>query len=158
MKNSKLPIDLKFLFENKYIECMEILIILFLNRNRRKGVKFEEVLYYFTLISSSTVDDYDNCYSDCIDQKYIQNKYLSSEEKIRENLIILSNKMLVDINVKRLNKKNEIYIKLSQDGKNTVETLQNRYYEQELKKCEYIIEFKKFNTKNQKGVLGGNEN
>ncbi|WP_252223909.1 hypothetical protein [Clostridium sp. ZBS2] len=155
MRNSKLPMDLKFLFENKYIECMQVLIILFLNSKRRKGVVFEEVLYYFTLISSITVDNYDNYY---IDEKYIQNNYLSSEGKIRDNLIILSNQMLIDINVEKLNKKNEMYIKLSEAGKKTVETLENRYYAQELKKCEYLIQFRKFSAKNQKGVLSGNEN
>lgn len=157
MRNSKLPIDLKFLFENKYIECMQILIILFLNNKRRKGIVFEEILYYFTLISAITKDQY-NSNSYYIDEKYIQNNYLSSEEKIRNNLIILSNQMLIDINVEKLNKKNEMYIKLSEEGKMTVETLENTYYEEQFKKCEYLIQFKKFSTKNQKGVLSGNEN
>ncbi|NFM77951.1 hypothetical protein FDC04_03735 [Clostridium botulinum] len=155
MSKSKLPIDLKFLFENKYIECMHILIILFLNEKKRKGVKFEEVLYYTTLISLVTGDNHDNYY---IDEKYIQNNYLCSEEKIRNNLIILSNQDLIDINVDKMSKKNELYIKLRKSGKKIVETLENKYYTQELKRCEYLIKFRKFSTKNQKGVLSGNEN
>lgn len=150
---SKLPVDLKYLFENKYIECMQILIILFLNNKKRKGVVFEELLYYFTLISSVN-EDGDNYY---INEKYIQNNYLASEEKIRNDLIILSNQNFVEIRVEKFNKKNEMYIKLSEIGKKTVETLENEYYINELKKGEYLIQFKKFSAKSQKGVLRGNE-
>lgn len=42
-------------------------------------------------------------------------------------------------------------------GKKTVETLENEYYINELKKGEYLIQFKKFSAKSQKGVLRGNE-
>lgn len=154
LENNKLPIGLKYLFENKYIECMQIMIILFLNRKKRKGLVFEEILYYFTLLISTTEDNDLNYY---VDNKYIQNNYLSYEEKIRDDLIILCNHNFIDIKIEILKKKNEMYIKLTDQGKTTIDTLENEYYEQLIKKCEYLIEYRKFNNKNQKGVLIGDE-
>lgn len=96
LDKSKLPIDLKLLFENKYIECIQILIILFSLKQRRKGIEIEELLYYFTLLSMTEASS-NNQYS--IGETYIQNNYLSFEKVIRDNVIILSNQSYAEIKV-----------------------------------------------------------
>ena len=142
LNNNKLPIDLKYLFENKYIECIQMLIILFLLKQRRKGINVDEILYYYTMLSMTIVDSKNNYY---IDETYIQNNYLSHEKTIRNNIIILSNQNLVEIRIESLEKKNVIYTKITESGR-TIE------------KCQNIIATKRFSAKNQREVLFKYEN
>lgn len=155
MKVSRLPIDLKYLFENKYIECIQMLIILFLLKQRRKGIDFEELLYYFTLLSVTTIDSQNSFY---IDDTYIQNNYLTYEKTIRDNMIILSNQNFVKINVEPTEKKNIMYSKITEEGKSLVSSMDNSYFKREIEKFKNIIETRKFNSKNQREVLVKNEN
>ena len=155
MENTKLPIELQLLFENKYIECIQLLIIIFLNGRRKKGIEFFEVLYYFTLLSSTTKLGEDEYY---LESKYIQNNYLSYEKKVRDNFIVLANQGLVSINVELLNKGSLIFIKCTEQGKKLVAGLENEYYNDEITKANYLIKFKKYSIKSEKGVLMGDEN
>ncbi|MBU5439867.1 hypothetical protein KQI42_17770 [Tissierella sp. MSJ-40] len=155
MKRSKLPIDLRYLFENKYIECMQILVILFLLKQRRKGIDIDEILYYYTMLSLTTVDSKNNYY---IDETYLQNNYLTYEKIIRDNVIILSNQELVEIRVEHLKKRNVMYIKITEAGKSVVSNLENNYYKKEIEKCQNIITTRKFSVKNQRKVLVRDEN
>ena len=155
MKVSKLPIDLKYLFENKYIECIQMLIILFLFKQRRKGIDFDEILYYFTLLSMTAMGSQNSFY---IDETFIQNNYLTYEKTIRDNMIILSNQKLIKIDVEPTEKKNIMYSKITEEGKSLVSTLENGYFNREIEKCKNIIENRKFSSKNQREVLVKNEN
>lgn len=155
LKTSKLPIDLKYLFENKYIECIQMLIILFLFKQRRKGIDFDEILYYFTLLSVTTTDSQNSFY---IDETYIQNNYLTYEKTIRDNMIILSNQKFIKIDIEPTGKKNIMYSKITEEGKSLVSNLENSYFKSEIEKCKNIIETRKFSSKNQREVLVKNEN
>ena len=42
--NSNLPIELKYLFENQYIQCMQILLVLFINRRKKEGITINELV------------------------------------------------------------------------------------------------------------------
>ena len=152
--NNKLPLELRYLFRNRYIECMQILIILFLNLRKSTGVELEELIYYNTLLkccSKSENEEY------ILDFEYIQNNYLTTESRIRENILILTNKNLINISVKKSNKKNLIHLKADEDVKKIMKELKNEYFSEELEKCKYLIKNMKFSTKNQKGVLMQNE-
>lgn len=154
LENTKLPIELQLLFENKYIECIQLLVVLFANKSRRKGIEFLEVLYYFTLLSSTTKLG-ENEYH--LENKYIQNNYLSYEKKVRDNLIVLANQELVSIKVELLNKRSLLFIKVTEQGKKIIAELENEYYIDEIAKANYLIKFRKYSTKSEKGVLMGDE-
>lgn len=155
LNNNRLPVDLRYLFENKYIECIQILIILFLFKRRRKGINVDEILYYYTMLSMTIVDSKNNYY---IDETYIQNNYLSHEKTIRNNIIILSNQNLVEIRIESLEKKNVIYTKITESGRTIISDLENSYYKKEIEKCQNIIATKRFSAKNQREVLFKYEN
>lgn len=152
--NEKLPIELRYLFRNRYIECIQILIILFLNIRKSSGIELEELIYYNTLLNCSSMLENEE-YS--IDYEYIQNNYLTTENRIRKNILILVNKNLINISVKKNNKKNLLYLKANEDVKTIIKELKNEYFSEQLAKCKYLIKNMKFSTKNQKGVLMQNE-
>lgn len=132
-----------------------MLIILFLLKQRRKGIDFEELLYYFTLLSMTTIDSKNSFY---IDDNYIQNNYLTYEKTIRDNMIILSNQSFVKIEVEPTKKKNIMYSRITEEGKSLISSLENSYFKREIEKFKNIIETRKFNSKNQREVLVKNEN
>ncbi|WP_169733573.1 hypothetical protein [Clostridiisalibacter paucivorans] len=155
LDKSKLPIDLKYLFENKYIECMQTLLILFLLKRRRKGIEIEELLYYFTLLCMTTIKANNEFF---IDETYIQNNYLTLEKVVRDNILILSNHNYINVKIKSTKKKNKMYIKISDDGKEVVKNLENNFFEKEKEKIKYLTEKEKFSVENQRKVLRANEN
>ncbi|WXR60952.1 hypothetical protein WG909_11705 [Peptostreptococcaceae bacterium AGR-M142] len=155
MDKSKLPIDLKYLFENKYIECMQMLLILFSLKRRKKGIELEELLYYFTLLSMTTIKSNNEFF---IDETYIQNNYLTLEKVVRDNILILSNQKYISVDVESAKKKTKMYMKISYSGKEVVENLENNFFEKEKKKISYVIEKEKFSVANQRKVLWADEN
>lgn len=155
MNKIKLPIDLKYLFENKYIECIQLLIILYSLKRRRKGIEIEELLYYYTLLSITIVKP-DNEFF--IDKTYIQNNYLTFEKVVRDNVLILSNQDYIKINVESTKKKNRMYISIAENGKLVVEKLEKSYFHKEKEKIKYVLEKEKFSAVNQRKVLIANEN
>lgn len=155
MEINKLPIDLKYLFENTYIECMNILIILFMLRNRRKGIEIEEILYYFTLLLMTEVDLQGECH---IDETYLQNNYLSHESTIKKSIIILCNQDLIETKTESIIKRNVIYVRITEVGREITLGLENEYYKKQMEKIRLILEVRKFNSKNYRKVLSNNEN
>lgn len=150
LNKSKLPIDLKYLFENKYIDCIQMLIILYQFKQRRKGINLDEILYYFTLLSLTITDSQSKFH---VVETYIQNNYFTYENTIRDNLIILYNQKFIEINVESTKKQNIMYSKITDEGKSLVFNLKNSYFKKEIEKCKNIIETRKFNIKNQREVL-----
>jgi hypothetical protein len=155
LDSTKLPIDLKLLFENKYIECIQLLIILFVNKGKRKGVEILEISYYFTLLNSTNKTGEDEYH---IEDKYLQNSYLSSDKKVRDILLVLANQGLVNIRTESGSKRSSLYVMISDKGKDLIGSLENIYFEDEISKANYLIKFKKYSTKSEKGVLMGDEN
>lgn len=152
--NEKLPIELRYLFRNRYIEWIQILMILFLSLRKSTGIELDELIYYTTLLKCSKKME-DNEY--IVDFEYIQNNYLTTENRIRRNILILTNNNLINISVKKNNKKNLIYLKANEDVKKIIKELNDEYFSEELEKCKYLIKNMKFSAKNQKGVLMQNE-
>ena len=52
LTNNTLPISIKLLFENKYLEYIDILCVLYIFKRRKKGINYEELLYWLTLLNS----------------------------------------------------------------------------------------------------------
>ena len=148
--NSNLPIELKYLFENQYIQCMQILLVLFINRRKKEGITINELVYYITLGKCSEKLE-ENEYK--IDFQYIQNNYFNYENNIRKNMAILTNKELIELNYKNETKKDTLNIKISENGIEIIEKLQSKYFKGELDLYNYLHKYMRFSNKNQKGVL-----
>lgn len=148
--NNILPIELRYLFENQYIECIKILIVLYLHKRKKYGISMDEIVYYLTIAKCCykiSNDKYE------IDFEYIQNNYLKNEKNIRKNIMILVNKELVLINYERTAKKDKLTLKITSGGIDIIKNLESEYFKEEIGRYSYLVKNMKYSAKNKKGVL-----
>lgn len=149
LDNNKLPIDLQYLFQNKYLDCMRILILLKEFNKRKKGVVLGEVLYYFTLIEmiSGKKDNYR------VDNTFFQENYLINEKRIADYLLVLANQQYITIYVDKTSKKSIIFIKNTDEGNNVTNEVENNYFKEEQSMCKYAIEQFKYGVTAQRKAM-----
>lgn len=152
LKNNLLPLDLQYLFQNEYLDCMKILIVLYQLRRRRKGVNIEELNYYYTMID--LLEGAQECEPN---QEYYQDNYLINEEKMRGYGILIKNQDFIEINVENTTKKTTLYYKLTQAGMQLVEGLEDEYFDKIRKRVEFVNSTMKYSVSNQRKVMSRNE-
>ncbi|WIW70283.1 hypothetical protein [Anaerosinus gibii] len=149
MTNNTLPISIKLLFENKYLEYIDILCVLYIFKRRKKGINYEELLYWLTLLNSVKLKNKEFN----LDKMFLQNNYLNYDQKLKIDIRILVNQGLVWIEIDKLDKKNSMYFKILDAGIKLVNELENIYFDQQIKKINYLKKFMPYSLRNEKGVL-----
>jgi len=149
LNKNRLPVELQYLFQNKYLDCMRILILVKEFQKRKKGVMLNEILYYFTLVEmiSGNEDEFR------VDNTYFQENYLVNEKRISDYIVILANQQYITVHVDKTSKKSIIFIKNSIDGNNVVVGLENDYFKQELILCKYAIDVFKYGITAQRKAM-----
>ena len=149
LTNNTLPISIKLLFENKYLEYIDILCVLYIFKRRKKGINYEELLYWLTLLNSVKLKNKEFN----LDKMFLQNNYLNYDQKLKIDIRILVNQGLVWIEIDKLDKKNSMYFKILDAGIKLVNELENIYFDQQIKKINYLKKFMPYSLRNEKGVL-----
>jgi hypothetical protein len=149
LKNNTLPIAIKLLFENKYLEHIDILSIIYIYKRKRKGIVFEELLYWITLLNAVSFENE----KFVLNRLFLQNNYLNYEQKLKLSLRTLINQELVALEINKSNKKNLMYFKLIDAGTSLVNDLKNQYFKQQFEKINYLKEVMPYNSSNERGVL-----
>lgn len=93
---SSIPISIRLILDNPYLDSMVILQVLSEFKNKRSGLEFKEIEYYFTLVNSLIEKEQGYI----IDYLYIQNRYLDIQKNIKDRLIELGNQDLIRFNTK----------------------------------------------------------
>ena len=145
--NNKLPMELKYIFENQYIECIKILIVLYIHKRRKNGLSIDGLVYYLTLekCCDRSPDD-----EDTVGFDFIQNIYFKNEKSITKNITILVNKQLICVNYQKKN--NELQLKITSKGIEMIESLESEYFAEKVIMYSYLVKNMKY-TNNKKGVL-----
>lgn len=149
LKNNALPKSIKLLFENKYLEHTDILCILYINKRKKRGISFEEILYWFTLLNAVSLEDE----KFVLDKMFLQNNYLNYEQKLKISIRLLVNQGLIELEINKLNKKNLMHFRIIDTGTELVNNLKNQYFKNQFKKINYLKEIMPYNSYNEKGVL-----
>lgn len=142
---SKLPTSISLLFDNKYLEFMEILCIMHGFKRRTAGVPIEELVYYFTLVNA--IEPTGEGYK--IDNRFIQNIYLDTLDNIKSRLIVLGQEglvtLLADKKAERVNPK----VCCTENGYKVAKELTSEFYKEVFAKCKYLQENLSFSPKNK---------
>ena len=150
MDKYRLPVELQYLFQNKYLDCMRLLILLKEFQRRKKGVILDEVLYYFTLSEMLTSDNEGNYR---VENTYFQENYLANEKRISDYIVILANQQYITVMVDKTSKKSIIFLKNSDQGNEIVENLENDYFRQEIRICKYATTNYKYGITAQRKAM-----
>lgn len=141
----QLPPSIRLLFSNEYLECLMLLCILKVFKNKIKGLALEEILYYFTILKSLETEK--KGYK--VNYIYIQNTYFYLMNNLKTSIIYLSNDYLIDINVDKKNENILLKVVISDKGKKVIDELESDYYREIFEKCQYIKQNLPYNTENK---------
>ena len=149
MNKNRLPIDLQYLFQNKYLDCITILILAKEFQRRQKGVILEELLYYFTVME--LVSGCDNSYE--LDKTYFQENYLLNEKLISDYIVVLINQQYVNVYMEKTEKKSAVYLKISKEGIVIIDGLENDFFKEQIRICKYVVKTFKYGVMAQRKAM-----
>jgi hypothetical protein len=152
----ELPYSVEILFENKYLDSMAVLCMLYAFNSIRKGMKTEEIVFYYSIVISE-VYNFDDVKIDEFNPKYrynIHNLYLSFEKNLSDLIIILSNQNYIEVIGDISSKFKDLRIKLTDEGASILENVQNTYFEKLIEKFANVKSQVKFTKNNEKIILG----
>jgi hypothetical protein len=149
-----LPIELKFLFQNQYLDSVKLLIILKQFQKRKKGTALEELNYYFTMSNLVEVNDE---YKFKVNKEYLQDNYLSNEVKVKERSVVLGNQGYIEVSMEKTFRKSILYFSITDKGKGLLDSLENEYFNVLAEQFQYIYESQKYSVTNQRKVLKRDE-
>lgn len=117
---------------------------------KKKGIALDELNYYFTMLNLVELNQ-ENKYM--VNRQYIQDNYLSNEEKIKSLSVALRNQEYIDISTEKTSKKSLLYFNITVKGKNILNMLENEYFNILSKQFHYIYSIHKYSATNQRKVL-----
>lgn len=154
LNDYSLPIELRYLFQNQYLDSVKLLIILSQFQRRKKGIVLDELNYYFTMLNLVESND-DNKF--VVNRKYLQDNYLSNEAKIKRQSVVLGNQEYIDISMEKTSKKSILYFSITDKGKNILDMLEDEYFNKYTEQFRYIYGIHRYSVTNQRKVLKRDE-
>lgn len=152
----ELPYSIEMLFENKYLDAMAVLCLLYAFNNIKKGIKTEEIIFYYSIVISE-VYNVDDVKFDELNPNYkynIHNLYLSFEKNLSELIIILSNNNYIEVIGDIRTKFKNLKIKLTDKGFDLLENTTNTYFKKIIENFINIKSQVKFTKGNEKIISG----
>ncbi len=149
LKNN-LPISIKLLFDNKYFDYLNVLCTLYAHKKKKKGIKFTELVYWYTLLNCLNIDSV-NQYK--IENNYLQNNYLNYENILKKYLITLANHGYIDIQCENTGKNKIMQLSISRVGIQLIDEFEHPYINSQISKINYLKKEKPFNSNNERGIL-----
>lgn len=145
----RLSIELEYLFQNKYLDSVRILLLLKEFHKRTKGLTIEEIVFWTSLIEALSLieDEY------ILNKTYLQEIILLNEERIKEYLMLLANQELINIRVEKNRSRTEVFVKIAEEGKSLVSGLENSYFLSQRESCKYAVANFKYNVTNRRKAL-----
>lgn len=152
----ELPYSVEILFENKYLDSMGVLCLLYAFNNIKKGMKTEEIVFYYSIVISE-IYNIDNVKVDEFNLNYrynIHNLYLSFEKSLSDLIILLSNKNYVEVIGDISTKFKDLRVKLTDEGVALLESVQNVHFKKLIENFTDVKSKIKFTKGNEKTISG----
>ncbi|MBW9157676.1 hypothetical protein [Clostridium tagluense] len=152
----ELPYSVEMLFENKYLDAMAVLCLLYAFKSIKKGMKTKEIVFYYSIVISE-VNNIEDAKIDDLNSSYrynIQNLYLTFEKNLSKIIIILSNQNYIEVIGDIGTKLQDLRIKLTNEGFVILENIENIYFTKLIEKFINVKSQVKFTKGNEKTISG----
>ncbi|CAH0122772.1 hypothetical protein PAE9249_05363 [Paenibacillus sp. CECT 9249] len=150
MQNSNLPASLRLLFNNPFLEMMNVLLVI--NAfSKRSGLNIRHILFYYSVAVSDielpSLEKNENKY-DSLDN---ENIYFDIQRQIKNILINLYSQNYISIS----QEKNDNYMcSITTEGKEIVAQLESSYFKKMQEKINLIKEQIKYSVEAEKFIMG----
>lgn len=150
MQNSNLPVSLRLLFNNPFLEMINVLMVIN-TFNKRKGLKIRHILFYYSLSmsdSDSLIVERKSVFNSPNDS---ENIYFYIQNQIKRILLNLhSQKYITIIN----DKNNDFICSITEEGKVVLAQLESSYYKKLQERINIIKTQTKYSVEAEKNILG----
>jgi hypothetical protein len=148
MENSNLPVSLKLLFNNPFLEMMNVLMVIN-SFSKRSGLNIRHILFYYSLSISESNPTVFNNQSEPLDS---ENIYFDIQSQIKKILLNLySQKYITILNDKN---NNDFICSITTDGKDILAGLESSYYKKLQERIDTIKSETKFSVEAEKIIMG----
>lgn len=121
------PQSIKLLFENEQLNIIKILSLLQVlkNKSKKKFYKVEDVIFYYSLVNFDLIkllnEDVNNLMKN-------RNRYLRFNKSVNQIILELINLKYIDIKGNLSSKKEQLGIRLNEEGEAFVKIFDSKYF------------------------------
>jgi hypothetical protein len=145
----KLPDQIKLLFNNEYLDAFTLLIILWALSGRKPGTPLRQLIFYCSIIVNEDLHDAGSLRSHRDISSNIYQKY---NKKIKDLILRLHSLQLIQVEDKR-----DIACKITNEGIETVNSLESSYFSELRVKSTRLIKEVPFTSATEKEIIGGSD-
>lgn len=150
MQNSNLPISLRLLFNNPFLEMMNVLFVIN-SFSKRSGLSIRHILFYYSLSISDSDPSIFGKKSDLNDSLDNANIYFDIQSQIKKILLNLYSQNYITIS----NDKNDDFnCSLTAEGKAVLAQLESSYYKKLQERINTIKTQTKYSVEGEKIIMG----
>ncbi|TDX43547.1 hypothetical protein [Orenia marismortui] len=154
--DNKLPFYIEILFENFYLDILNLLCVLSVFKSKWSGIKIRELSFYYCIIISKDNKIENN---EIEDIKFdIQSLYINFEKDLKRIVLYLYNLNFIEITKKDDKDFDKVKIKITDKGLQTVNSLESSYFTEVISYAKKIKSEVTFSKENENIILGVSEN
>ncbi|WP_420539183.1 ABC-three component system middle component 4 [Paenibacillus polymyxa] len=150
MQNNNLPVSLRLLFNNPFLEMMNVLFVIN-SFSKRSGLSIRYILFYYSLSISDSDPLIFEKKSDLNASLDNENIYFGIQSQIKEILLNLYSQRYITIS----NEKNDDFkCSLTAEGKEVLTQLESSYYKKLQERINTIKTQTKYSVEGEKIIMG----
>ncbi|WP_270339898.1 hypothetical protein [Bacillus mobilis] len=145
-----LPLSIKLLFNNVYLETANMLCVLTEFKSKKKGIRLSELLFYYVIVSAKDYEAVTEQLRNPESEKKIKTQFQRYESKMKSILINLESADYIELSA---SEKSDVYVKITKKGIDFVSGLEKDYFEllqQRTREAKTIP----YTKKNEKTLMG----
>ncbi|MED3022541.1 MULTISPECIES: hypothetical protein [Bacillus] len=145
-----LPLSIKLLFNNVYLETANMLCVLTEFKSKKKGIRLSELLFYYVIVSAKDYEAVTEQLREPEPGKKIKTQFQRYESKMKSILINLESADYIELSA---SEKSDVYVKITKKGIDFVSGLEKDYFEllqQRTREAKTIP----YTKKNEKTLMG----
>jgi hypothetical protein len=150
MQNNNLPVSLRLLFNNPFLEMMNVLFVIN-SFSKRSGLSIRHILFYYSLSISDSDPSMSEKKSDLNASLDNENIYFDIQSQIKKILLDLYSQKYITIS----NGKNDDFkCSLTAEGKKVLAQLESSYYEKLQERINTVKTKTKYSVEGEKIIMG----
>lgn len=145
-----LPLSIKLLFNNVYLETANMLCVLTEFKSKKKGIRLSELLFYYVIVSAKDYEAVTEQLREPESGKKIKTQFQRYDSKMKSILINLESADYIELSA---SEKSDVYVKITKKGIDFVSGLEKDYFEllqQRTREAKTIP----YTKKNEKTLMG----
>ncbi len=145
-----LPLSIKLLFNNVYLETANMLCVLTEFKSKKKGIRLSELLFYYVIVSAKDYEAVTEQLRNLESETKIKTQFQRYESKMKSILINLESADYIELSA---SEKSDVYVKITKKGIDFVSGLEKDYFEL-LQKRTREAKTIPYTKKNEKTLMG----